>query len=120
MTAMLVPVWALAQDAGTERAASAERAASMMAESPFTNYTAGVVAYVLATGFLVALLLIGGLLILNLGLLSKRKEDRVGGRTPSDVGILQHNPPWAEPSGKERHLPAEEDDDDLGTPSKAA
>lgn len=83
---------------------------SMMAGSPFTDYTAGVVAYVLMTGFLVATLLIGGFLILNLGLLSKRKEDRIGGRTPSDVGILKSTV-WPEEPDESPTLPAEEDED---------
>src|SRR5687767_9120391 len=56
--------------------------ATAAAESPFNSYTAGVVGYALGAGFLVSVLLIGGFLVLNLGLLSKRTEDRVGGRTP--------------------------------------
>ena len=76
--------------------------------SPFTNYTAGVAIYVLMIGFLVAVLLIGGMLVINLGLLSKRAEDRVGGRTPSDLGLLRNSVWPMEPVDK-RVLPAEED-----------
>jgi uncharacterized membrane protein YciS (DUF1049 family) len=85
---------------------------SMMAESPFSNYTAAVVAYVLLVGFLVSVLLIGGFLVLNLGLMSKRAEDRVGGRTPSDVGILKHTI-WPQEEDDTPTLPAEESEDEL-------
>lgn len=80
---------------------------SMMAASPFTDYTAAVAIYVIAIGVLVAFLLIGGLLAVNLGLMSKREEDRVGSRTPSDVGILKDTiwPNEAEPPAI---LPAED------------
>ena len=64
---------------------------SMMASSPFSDYTAGVVAYVLLIGVLLAVMMIGGMLILNLGLMSKRDEDHIGKRNPSDVGILKNN-----------------------------
>jgi hypothetical protein len=80
-----------------------------MTEDPFTSYTGAVVAYVLLIGFLVAALLIGGLLVLNLGLMSKREEDRIGRRTPSDVGILRHGV-WPEERVGHRSLPAQEDD----------
>ena len=75
--------------------------------SPFTDYTASVLIYGLLVAFLVITLLAGGFLVLNLGLLSKRKEDRVGGRTPSDVGILKHSN-WPEEPYDEVKLPAEE------------
>lgn len=80
---------------------------SMMAASPFTDYTASVTIYVIAIGVLVAFLLIGGLLVVNLGLMSKREEDRTGSRTPSDVGILKDTlwPAETEPTAI---LPAED------------
>jgi len=79
------------------------------AGSPFTTYTAGVLIYGLATGVLVSILLIGAFLILNLGLLSKREEDRIGKRTPSEVGILKNNI-WPEEPYVKTVLPAEEED----------
>jgi hypothetical protein len=75
---------------------------SMMAESPVTPYTAGVMLYMLLVGFLVTFLLGGAFAVLNLGLMSKRAEDQgLGHRDPSDVAILQ---------GQHSHqvLPAEE------------
>jgi len=84
---------------------------SMMANSPFTDYTAGVVAYVLLIGVLLAVMLIGGFLILNLGLMSKREEDHLGKRNPSDVGILQNNL-WPQEQELGRVLPATEDQEE--------
>jgi hypothetical protein len=81
---------------------------SMMAGSPFTDYTSAVVIYVIAIGFLVALLLIGGLLVVNLGLMSKRAADRTGHRTPSDVGILKDTL-WPNETEPEVELPAEDE-----------
>lgn len=78
--------------------------------APFTDYDAQVAVYVLLVGFLVTVLLVGGMLILNLGLMSKRAEDRVGGRNPSDVGFLK-NALWPEEPYYARSLPAEEDED---------
>jgi hypothetical protein len=82
------------------------------AGSPFNTYMAGVAIYVLIIGFLVAIMLIGGFLIVNLGLMSKRPEDHIGKRTPSDVGILKNNL-WPEVPYLKNSLPAEEDDFDL-------
>ncbi len=76
------------------------------AGSPFSDYVAGVAIYVLLVGFLVAGLLIGAFLIINLGLMSKRPGDRIGGRTPSDLGILKENV-WPEDPYVENTLPAE-------------
>ncbi|MFL5814377.1 MAG: hypothetical protein ACJ763_12430 [Bdellovibrionia bacterium] len=81
---------------------------SMMAGSPFTDYTGAVVIYVIAIGALVAILLIGGLLVVNLGLMSKRAEDRTGNRTPSDVGILKDTL-WPQEGESRTILPAEDD-----------
>ncbi len=89
-----------------------------MAMSPFTDYTAAVVVYVLLVGFLVSILLVGGILILNLGLMSKRDRDRVGGRTPSDVGLLKQNV-WPEEAERATQLPAE-DDEGWGKERKAS
>src|SRR5947209_4908615 len=82
---------------------------SMMAESPMNDYTIKVALYVLMVGFLVSFLLIGGMLILNIGLLSKRPDDQVGGRTPSDVGILKDTA-WPQVVTPRTQLPAEEED----------
>jgi hypothetical protein len=89
------------------------------AGSPFNDYTAGVIVYVLLTAFLITVLIGGGLLILNLGLLSKRRRDRIGGRNPSDVAILKENT-WPEAPYDQRRFPAEDSDDpgetDVGRP----
>ncbi len=102
--------WLLAVQAQVQNAANGFGGSknSMMAGSPFTDYTGAVVIYVIAVGFLVAVLLIGGLLVLNLGLMSKRAEDRTGSRTPSDVGILK-NTLWPEETEPPAVLPAEDD-----------
>ncbi len=60
-----------------------------MAGSPLDDYSVGVALYVLLIGFLVSVLLIGGILVVNIGLMSKSEEDKIGARTPSDVGILK-------------------------------
>ena len=62
---------------------------SVGAGSPFSDYTAAVAIYVFIIATLVHVLLIGAFLVLNLGLLSKRNEDHIGGRAPSDPGFLQ-------------------------------
>jgi hypothetical protein len=82
---------------------------SVGAGSPFSTYTAGVAAFVFMAGALVAILLIGGFLVVNLGMLSKRPEDRTGKRDPSDVGILKHTA-WPEAPYSQNQLPAEEED----------
>jgi hypothetical protein len=92
---------------------------SMMAASPFTDYTAGVVVYVLLVGLLVTVLLIGGMLVLNLGLMSKRDTDRVGTRNPSDVEILKTTL-WPLEHDETPHLPAEEEDEGEGGDQSAA
>jgi hypothetical protein len=73
----------------------------------FSDYTASVVAYVLLVGVLVTILLGAGMLYVNLGLMSKRPEDRIGRRDPSDVGILKHTM-WPQENDDRRYLPAEE------------
>ncbi len=81
---------------------------SLGAGSPFTHYTAAVVVYVLLAGVLITGLLLGAFLLINLGLLSKRREDRVGRRDPSDVGILREGV-WPEEAEDRAELPAEEE-----------
>ena len=83
---------------------------SVGAGSPFNDYTAAVAAYCLIIGFLVTLLLFGAFVVLNLGLLSKRQEDRVGGRSPSDLGFLKSNV-WPEVPYEETELPASDDEE---------
>jgi len=79
------------------------------AGSPFTDYTASVAIYAFFIGVIVTVLLVGALFIINVGLMSKREEDRVGGRTPSDVGFLKENV-WPEVPYVGYQLPAEEED----------
>jgi hypothetical protein len=81
---------------------------SMMAASPFTDYTGAVVIYVIAIGVLVAALLIGAMLIVNLGMMSKRAEDHIGTRTPGDVGILKDTL-WPQEGESSTILPAEDE-----------
>jgi hypothetical protein len=77
---------------------------SMMAESPVTSYTAGVMLYMLLVGFLVTFLLGGAFAVLSLGLMSKRNEDdKLGHWDPSDVAILREH-------RARQILPAEEGD----------
>lgn len=78
------------------------------AGSPFTDYTAGVAIYLFVIGVLVSVLLISGFLMVNIGLLSKRPEDRLGGRNPSDLGILKTNI-WPEAPFDRAEFPAEEE-----------
>lgn len=75
-------------------------------QQPFTDYTAAAVAWVIVVAFLVSILLIGGFVVINLGMMSKRPEDHIGGRTPSDVGILK-NTNWPNEKYIEHALPAE-------------
>lgn len=91
---------------------------SMMAESPFTDYMARLVVEVFLVGVLVTILLLGGLVLVNLGLMYKRPEDRVGGRTPSDLGLLK-NEAWPEVPYEQNILPAQELDKD-GDKKRAA
>lgn len=84
------------------------RGQSVGAGSPFTDYTARVTVYVFLVGLLVTTVLLGGFLILNLGLLSKRPEDRVGERDPSDLGLLKTQT-WPEAPYQRKKLPAEDE-----------
>jgi hypothetical protein len=75
---------------------------SMMAESPVSSYTAGVMLYMLLVGFLVTFLLGGAFAVVNIGLMSKREEDSgLGHWDPSDVAFLREHSPH-------HILPAEE------------
>jgi hypothetical protein len=85
--------------------------AATPADSPMTQYTARAVGIVLIIGVLVTALLGGAFLILNLGLLSKRREDRIGERTPSDLGILKSQF-WPQEPDDHRVLPAMEDEEE--------
>lgn len=85
---------------------------AMMANSPFTAYTSHVVGYVLVAAFLVITLLVGGFLVVNLSLMSKRSIDKdLGGQEPSDVGILKGE--RFDQGNIRRILPSEEDEDQL-------
>jgi hypothetical protein len=57
--------------------------------SPARGDAARIFSIGLAVGILVSCLLIGGLLIVNFGLFSKRREDQVGERAPSDLGVTE-------------------------------
>jgi hypothetical protein len=81
------------------------------AGSPFSAFDGRVLIYGLLVAFLVFGLLTGAFLIINLGLLSKRPEDHIGKRTPSDLGILK-NRLWPEVPYNENALPAEEDEEE--------
>ena len=85
---------------------------AVIANSPFTEYTAGVAAIVFIVAFLVAVLLIGGILVVNLGLMSKRAEDRAltRAREPSDPAFLKANVYPEEPEVS-KVFPAEDDDE---------
>jgi hypothetical protein len=64
---------------------------AMMADSPFTVYTASAVIYILIVMVLVLTLFVGAFLVVNLGLMSKRQEDEIhtgGVPEPSEVGFL--------------------------------
>lgn len=80
----------------------------MMAESPFNDYMARLVIEVLLIGVLVTVLLLGGLVLVNLGLMYKRPEDRVGEHMPSDLGILK-NEAWPEVPYEEHVLPVQDE-----------
>jgi hypothetical protein len=94
---------------------SAVTATGTWVKSPAQNvwglndYTAGAVIYIIMIGGLVSLLIAGGILVVNLALMSKRAEDHVGGRVPSDVGLLK-NTTWPEVPYLELELPAEPTD----------
>jgi hypothetical protein len=83
---------------------------AMMANSPFSAYTAGVATYLLFSIFLVLTLLVGGFLVVNISLMSKRPIDKgLGGHEPSDVGFLKGERSIA--VNVRRMLPPEEDED---------
>lgn len=93
--------------AASSLAANPPMPGSIETKSPFNDFTIGVMAYMLLVGVLVAVLLIGGFLIINLGLLSRRTQDRIGGRTPSDLGILK-SVTWPNEPEDRAVLPADE------------
>jgi hypothetical protein len=83
---------------------------SMMAGSPVTPYTAAVMGYMIWIGILISVLLIGGFLVVNIGLLSKREEDDIGHRDPSDLGLLAGSM-WPKEKQFRPRLPAEDEED---------
>jgi hypothetical protein len=89
------------------------------AGSPFTTYDAGVAIYMLLIAGLVTVLLIGGFLILNYGMMSKRPNDRYGKRTPSEPAFFK-NQMWPPEPYEQNQLPAEEDDFETARASQDA
>jgi hypothetical protein len=75
--------------------------------SPFSDYTAGVLTYGILVTLLVVLLVGGGILLVNLGMLSRRDQDRVGRRTPGDLEVLKHELWPDEKEGVTKPIPAE-------------
>ncbi|MGZ6369640.1 MAG: hypothetical protein ACXWPM_02785 [Bdellovibrionota bacterium] len=73
-----------------------------------TPYAARAVVFTLIVGVLVVLLLGLGMLVISYGLMSKRPEDRIGERNPSDSAFLR-NEIWPEQPYEEHTLPAEEE-----------
>lgn len=103
-------MWGMAVQA--QQAVDATRSASPgNAVNPFDQFTGRVLGTGILAFALFLILIAGGILILNLGLLSKRKEDRTGGRTPSDVAILKENV-WPEAPYEEKSFPALEDEEE--------
>jgi hypothetical protein len=84
---------------------------SMAANSPFSDYTASAVIYVLLVAFLVVALLGGAMLVINLGLMSKRRSDEVGGRDATEPAFLKRvlHPDESEVNSV---LPADEADEE--------
>ncbi len=73
--------------------------------NPFNAYTSSVLSTGIVVAVLFVLLILGGLLFVNWAFLSKRRQDRTGGRNPSDVGILKENI-WPEAPYEEKEFPA--------------
>ncbi len=65
----------------------------------------------MAATLLVVIMLGGAFVILNFGLMSRRREDRVGGRAPSDVALLGQML-WPEETEGPSVLPAMAEDDE--------
>lgn len=84
---------------------------AMMADSPFSVYTAGAVGYVIIVMFLVIALLAGAILTVNIAMMTKREQDYgLGGIEPSEVGFLA-NERWKNVHAIRRVLPPEVDED---------
>ncbi len=79
--------------------------------NPFGSYTSAVLSTGIVVSVLFVLLIIGGMLFVNWAFLSKRKQDRTGGRNPSDVAILKENI-WPEAPYEEKEFPAMVDDEE--------
>ncbi len=73
--------------------------------NPFNAYTSSVLSTGIVVAVLFVLLILGGLLFVNWAFLSKRRQDRTGGRNPSDVAILKENI-WPEAPYEEKEFPA--------------
>jgi hypothetical protein len=80
----------------------------MAADSVFSDFDARMVVFILMAGVLVTILIGGGILVVNLGMLSRRDQDKVGGRVPSDVGLLK-NSVWPEEHEEQNVFPAREE-----------
>ena len=89
---------------------------AMMANSPFSTYTAGAVGYVLIVMVLVITLVAGGILVVNIALMSERSQDKgKGDFEASDVGILKGERLGA--GNVRRTLPPEEDQEQEMVPA---
>lgn len=77
----------------------------------YTGFTARAVVYILLVAILVVILLIGAFMVINLGLMSRRPEDRVGTRTPSDLGILKTQL-WPQEPPDRAVLPASDEEEE--------
>jgi hypothetical protein len=81
---------------------------------PMSNFTIDAILQTFLVGVLVVILLAGGILVVNFGLLSKRREDHTGHRDPSDVGVFKDRTypdegvEGEEDDTNERSLPAAE------------
>jgi hypothetical protein len=115
----VISVAAFAAEAQEKGAPSPIGGNSSGAGSPITDFTMGAMVYVLLAGALVVILLGGGMLVLNLGLLSKREEDKTGVRNPSDVGVLK-NQVWPPEADHSPRLPAQAEAEDAAIDKKAS
>lgn len=76
------------------------------AETPFFRHVdARAAMYSIGITLLVVTVVGGGILMVTYGLMSKRSEDLVGERTPSDVGLLKESM-WPNEAGSRAVLPA--------------
>ncbi|MBC7693274.1 MAG: hypothetical protein H7222_16035 [Methylotenera sp.] len=111
LTAVILSPSAFAQQV-TQTTPANPMSPPLVAGAAATGLAMGAVAQVLFVTLLVVVLLAGGMLILNMGLLSKRATDHTGSKDPSDLGFL-HNERFPEDAYEQRVLPAWSDVDDL-------